>query len=318
MQGKSAIRVNGMRNNDGGKVMSRWRRLIGVGMLTVGMLCVFGSNPGVAQSRAHVYLLRGLMNIFSLGMDTLGEELERRGIYATVDNYAGWQTLADQAASKYRSGTEGPIILIGHSLGADAVMEMAAYLGHRGIPVALVVPFDCTGSYSASPNVARVLNLTKHYYMSRGPGFHGSLINVDLSSSGNIDHLNIDKSARLHARVIAEVLAIAGGHRTTTPSADKPTTASVPASGEGDTTGPAGDVAAKPAETATTPHGSETAKPLDGQPAAAPDKAGEKTGDKSGDRAINAAAASNPRGENGTPVIARPELGRSGVGTSSQ
>jgi alpha-beta hydrolase superfamily lysophospholipase len=55
---------------------------------------------------------------------------------------------------------EAPIILIGHSLGADAVMEMAAYLGRKGVPVALVVPFDGTKSFAASANVARVLNLT--------------------------------------------------------------------------------------------------------------------------------------------------------------
>ena len=298
--------------------MSEWRRLIGVGMLTLGMLCAFGSNPGVAQSRAHVYLLRGLMNVFSLGMDSLGEQLNRHGIYTTVDNHADWQLLADGAAARYRAGSEGPIILIGHSLGADAVMEMAAYLGRKGVPVALVVPFDCTESYSASPNVARVLNLTKHFYVSRGPGFHGSLINVDLRSNANIDHLNIDKSARLHAMVIGEVLAIAGGHRASRPSAEQPTAASAPASGEGDKTGSAGDAAAKPAATATTPHGSESAKPSDGQPAASPDKSGDKTGDKSGERAINAAAASSPMAENGTPVIARPEPGRSGVGTSSQ
>jgi alpha-beta hydrolase superfamily lysophospholipase len=81
-------------------------------------------------------------------------------IYATVDSYSDWQTLADRAAVDYKAGKEAPIILIGHSLGADAVMEMAAYLGRKGVPVALVVPFDCTKSFAASDNVARVLNLT--------------------------------------------------------------------------------------------------------------------------------------------------------------
>ena len=65
-----------------------------------------------------------------------------------------------QAAAKYKAGSEGPIIIIGHSLGADAAMEMAAYLGQRGVPVALVVPFDGTDSYAASANVGRVLNLS--------------------------------------------------------------------------------------------------------------------------------------------------------------
>ena len=193
--------------------MRNWWRLSVIGVLTAGLMLAFGSTPSMAAPRAHVYLLRGLLNIFSLGMDTLADELNRRGVYATVDNHADWESLADSAAANYKAGKEGPIILIGHSLGADAVMEMAAYLGRRDVPVALVVPFDGTASFAASSNVARVLNLSQHYWMSRGPGFHGSLINVDLRSDPNIDHLNIDKSPRLHARVIAEVLAIVGSHR---------------------------------------------------------------------------------------------------------
>jgi hypothetical protein len=59
------------------------------------MMLALGSMPamaqsvaGTAQARAHVYLLRGLMNIFSLGMDGLAEELSKRGVYATVSNYS--------------------------------------------------------------------------------------------------------------------------------------------------------------------------------------------------------------------------------------
>jgi hypothetical protein len=96
-------------------------------------------------------------------------------------------------------------------------MEMAAYLGRKGVPVALVVPFDCTKSFAASDNVARVLNLTHsgtYFSMRGGPGFHGTLATVDVSSDPSIDHINIDKSPRLHARVVAEVLAVIGNHKT--------------------------------------------------------------------------------------------------------
>ncbi|HEX9237319.1 MAG TPA: thioesterase domain-containing protein, partial [Xanthobacteraceae bacterium] len=176
--------------------MRRSWRLTAIGMLIVGMMLALGTDPGAAQSRAHVYLLRGLMNIFSLGMDTLTGQLNRNGVYATVHGYGEWQSLADRAAADFKAGKEGPIILVGHSLGADAVMEMAAYLGRKGIPVAMVVPFDGTQSFAASDNVARVLNLTQrnYAYMRRGPGFHGTLANVDVSSDPNIDHINIDKS----------------------------------------------------------------------------------------------------------------------------
>jgi Thioesterase domain len=274
--------------------MRRSWRLTTIGMLVIAMSLCLGTNPGMADSRAHAYLLRGLLNIFSLGMDALAEELNRRGVYATVHNHTEWQTLADEAAANYRAGKEGPIILIGHSLGADAVMEMAAYLGHKGIPVALVVPFDGTQSFQASDNVARVVNLTQrdYAYMRRGPGFHGSLANVDVSSDPNIDHLNIDKSPRLHARVISEVLAVVGSHRglplSPGPSGPKPVQADAPAPASRENgAAPATGSTVKPEATPPTP-------------AAAPAKAGNGATNSSGIK---------PAADGGTPVIALPERG---------
>ena len=126
-----------------------------VGVLSLLTMIGFAAPPSMAQPRAHVYLLRGLMNIFSLARDTLAEKIQRHGIYATIHNYAEWQTLADQAAAAYHAGKEGPIIIVGHSLGADAVMEMSAYLGRKGVPVALAVPFDARGSYATPSNLIR-------------------------------------------------------------------------------------------------------------------------------------------------------------------
>ena len=207
------------------------RVVAAVVMLALGsMPATAQSTAGTAQARAHVYLLRGLMNIFSLGMDSLAEELDKRGVHTTVSNHSEWQSLADQAASNYKAGKEDPIILIGHSLGADAVMQMAAYLNRKKIPVALVVPFDGTGSFSTPANVGRLVNLTqrKYAYMRAGPGFHGSLANVDVSSDPSIDHINIDKSPRLHTRAISEVLAVIKGRRVATPRGSDPSVAKLP------------------------------------------------------------------------------------------
>ncbi|HML08502.1 MAG TPA: hypothetical protein VK430_10305 [Xanthobacteraceae bacterium] len=239
----------------------------------------------MADSRAHVYLLRGLMNIFSLGMDALAEKIQRHGIYATVHNYAEWQSLADRAAAAYKAGAEGPIIIIGHSLGADAVMEMSAYLGRKGVPVALAVPFDAKQSFATPSNVGHLLNLTHGDYghMSRGPGFHGTLVNVDVSADRSIDHLNIDKSARLHAQVISAILAVVGGeHRSAEPTAHNhhvPDGVAAPAVGS--------DGVVKPAESTAAPP-----KPADGE-----------------NGATKASEAMKPLADSGTPIIAAPEKG---------
>ena len=162
-----------------------------------------------AQSNGHVYLLRGLLNIFSLGMDDLASKIQAKGISASVHNHSEWQGLADEIAAKHKARAHGPVILVGHSLGADAVMYMAEYLGKKGVPVALVVPFDGTGSFAASSNVGAVMNLTQrdYAYMRKGSGFRGQLANIDVSKDG-YGHIDIDKSARLHAMVLTRIQTV--------------------------------------------------------------------------------------------------------------
>lgn len=202
--------------------MGRWHHILPAIALAGTMLAV-GTARGVAQPRAHVYLFRGLADVFSQGMDTLADELNKRGVYATSHSHTDWKSIADRAAIDYKAGKEGPIVIVGHSLGADAAMEMADYLGDKGVPVALVVPFDGTQSFPVPANVARVINFTQRDYafMRPGPGFRGSLNNVDLRGDPSIDHLNIDESPRLHSQVISAVLAIAGG-RVGVPARTKP------------------------------------------------------------------------------------------------
>jgi len=170
------------------------------------------ATAGKPNGAAHVYLLRGLMNIFSLGMDDLAQKINRAGVAATVHEHGDWQRLSDEIAAKYKAGNHGAIILIGHSLGADAVMLMGERIGTLGVPVALIVPFDGTRSLAATGNVARVMNITQrdYAYMKRGYGFRGELANVDVSGDESIGHISIDKSARLHAMVVNKVVSVVG------------------------------------------------------------------------------------------------------------
>jgi len=183
-------------------------------------------------SHPHVYLMRGLLNIFSLGMDQLAAQIARNGIDASVYNHSVEETVVGAIVQKYRAGDHGPYILVGHSLGADAVMLMAQQLDAQGVPVALVVPFDGTESYAAPANVSCVVNLTqrKYAYVQAGAGFHGKLSNVDVSSDTTIDHVTIDKSPRLQAMALKEILQAAHG-QSCRPGANVPAVARAKQSG---------------------------------------------------------------------------------------
>ncbi|HET7492115.1 MAG TPA: hypothetical protein VFK01_09575, partial [Bradyrhizobium sp.] len=87
---------------------------IAVALLLLTLPIAAPANAVPAQGTgAHVYLLRGVLNIFSLGLDEIAARLEAQGIPVTVINYLGWESLANEAAADYRSGRINTIILVG-------------------------------------------------------------------------------------------------------------------------------------------------------------------------------------------------------------
>jgi hypothetical protein len=158
------------------------------------------------QGPPQVYLLRGLLNVFSLGMDDLAGKLQADGISATVMNHADSDYVASRIMTTYNSGDRGPIVLIGHSLGADAVADIANTLGHYNIPVAVLVLFDGTEPHQIPPTVATAVNYTRHFMIAPWPGSRGIVQNVDLSGDPGIDHLNIDTSPSLQSQTINYIL----------------------------------------------------------------------------------------------------------------
>jgi len=176
--------------------------------LAAAFLCNLPAEVGAAPTRphAHVYLLRGFINVFSLGMDEIAAELRRRGIEASVHNHLAGRTLAEEAAAGYKAGTERPIILVGHSWGASEVVGMAARLGELGVPVKLVVALDPISDLVAAGRVDRMINL--HASRSRvtaGPNFHGNLLNIDVTNRPGVGHFTIDKVPAIQSLVLQYV-----------------------------------------------------------------------------------------------------------------
>ena len=66
--------------------------------------------------------------------------------------------LAQEAIQQYRDGRLRSIMIVGHSLGGGAAVEMAAELGQAGVPVQLVVTLDPVGASQVSSNVRRSVN----------------------------------------------------------------------------------------------------------------------------------------------------------------
>jgi hypothetical protein len=181
-----------------------------IGLLFAAVFVGLTALSSTAQASGHIYLLKGFAGVFSTGLDTLAEQLTARGYSATVESYSDADSLGVEAAKLQKSG-KGPIIIIGHSLGADATIPMAEKMKQEGATVALIVTFGPDYQQLAPSNVARFIN----YYqgtatIGRGRGFKGSISNIDLDAATDINHFNIEKIARLHAKVIGQIQMIFG------------------------------------------------------------------------------------------------------------
>jgi hypothetical protein len=201
---------------------SRMRRPIAVGLacaalylLAVVPLCrsaAAQAPPTAATATAkqvQVDLLRGLADVFSRGMDTLADKLNRQGYSARVYSTNGWRSVAQRTADRFVQGHQDIVVIIGHSLGANAVFDVANALAKQNIPVELAVTFDATNPQPVPKNILHLVNFYQRngfgHPVVAGPGFQGELSNVDLSADSSLSHTTIEKSPRLHTLVMQKI-----------------------------------------------------------------------------------------------------------------
>jgi pimeloyl-ACP methyl ester carboxylesterase len=174
------------------------------------VLMMLLASPAAAAVHKKVYLLRGLTNVLSPGIDQLNEELQRRGVDVTIANHAFSEALAREAIEDCKSGKIGSIVLVGHSLGASAAVSMAEQLRQAGLHVALVVTMDPVMKLVVPDNV----HLVRNYYLSSGVGvaaersghFHGTLQNVDMGKS-DYGHVSLTTAPAVQNQAMHDILA---------------------------------------------------------------------------------------------------------------
>jgi hypothetical protein len=174
----------------------------------------------------NTYLLRGWIGIFSYGINELGDKINAGGVRACVYQDDQWRVLASAIKDRYQNARDAePLILIGHSFGADDVLHVAQELAAANVTVDLVVTLDPVNPPEVPPNVKRCVNL----YQSNGawdkvPAFRGvplklaegsktELVNADVKKDRTdllepgTDHFNIEKKGKIHEEVLKQVLA---------------------------------------------------------------------------------------------------------------
>jgi hypothetical protein len=185
------------------------RNFVWVGVVEV--IALLYCSPARADTR--VILLRGWFGVFSAGLDEIAEALRAKGIRTEVAGHLSWRTAADEILRERAEGNADALVLVGHSQGANNVIDMAQVLEAKNVPVALLVTLAPYRQNPIPGNVMRAIN----YYQSTGwgapltagTGFRGKLSNIDVKEDTTVSHINIDKSARIQAEIAREIGAVA-------------------------------------------------------------------------------------------------------------
>ena len=180
----------------------------------LGALCVAVATlwSSVSKAETQVYLLRGWFGVFSTGLDTMADDLRIKGVKAETVGHLAWKSTAANIIKDRKAGKSGGLVLIGHSQGANNVIEMARILEKEGIAIDLLVTLAPLLQDPIPGNVARAIN----YYNSPGwgapvkaeVGYRGKLSNINLGGDIGITHIAMDKSPNIQAEIERAILSV--------------------------------------------------------------------------------------------------------------
>jgi pimeloyl-ACP methyl ester carboxylesterase len=181
-------------------------------------------QPASDQPRAgNVYLLRGFIGIWSYGVDHLGRKIADSGVRASVFQEDQWSALANTIVERYRANpTPEPLVLIGHSYGADDTLRIAKVLQEHNIKIDLIITLDPVTPPQVPSNITLCYNIYQPSLLDSLPFFRGVALETESPNTANLvnvniradrtdllepgtDHFNIEKNELIHAEVVRKV-----------------------------------------------------------------------------------------------------------------
>ena len=193
----------------------------------------------------HVYCMRGWLGIFSEGMDALANEIDTElgAAAVSVANEEHFRLQEFIVKEKQAGRIKEPLVLLGHSYGADDMIRVAETLKAHDISVDLLVLLDPVTPPPIPSNVKRAYCVFKSHPLTDWyPAWRGvpaevadkatPLVNIDLAkadlgwNTGQVGHINIEKTKEVHQMAMDEIAKVcpmrshtAGGHATAAPTA---------------------------------------------------------------------------------------------------
>jgi alpha-beta hydrolase superfamily lysophospholipase len=163
------------------------------------------------EYQGDVYILSGGFGVFSTGLGKLKAQLAQKGVSASLASYQSWRSISQKIVEHRQQYGRKPVVIIGHSLGANNAISIANALKKKGIQVDLIVSLASTAPMTVPSNVRNVFNV---YFKTGGwgyiftgeSGFAGNLNNVDMSKQPGMTHFNVDDDPALRDQVVRNVL----------------------------------------------------------------------------------------------------------------
>jgi hypothetical protein len=180
----------------------------------IAVAAIFISSSAYALAAGpRVILLRGWFGVFSTGLDSIADQLKAQGIEVEVAGHLYWSTAITEILRERSAGQTRLLVLVGHSQGANNVINIARALQSHGVTVDLLVTISPFLQNSIPANVVKAVN----YYQAPGwgqavaadRGFRGRIENVNLAGDLTVTHITIDKNPKVQAGIVHEIAALA-------------------------------------------------------------------------------------------------------------